>query len=148
PGAHDIPLILLCDPADELAATEQLQHEAADYLCNDRTTRLAHAVVRAVDLKRLRASEAKHRLLVENINEVIYALDASGVITYISPGVQKYMGYTSVELMERGFASLIYPADLQAMFDNFKQLLAGRTEPLEYRVLDKTGAIHWVRSDA
>ena len=147
-AARAIPVILLCDTVDERAALEQLQSGAVDYVCTDRPARLGHAVARALDLKGLRESETKHRVLVKNINEVIYALDAFGVITYISPSVQKYTGYTPADLMAQGFAPLIYPDDLPAVFNNFIQSLAGQTEPLEYRVIDKAGAIRWARSEA
>ena len=38
----------------------------------------------------LRKSEEKYRDLVENINDIIYSIDANGLITYISPAV-KYL---------------------------------------------------------
>lgn len=40
----------------------------------------------------LRKSEEKYRHLVENTNEVLYALDENGMITYISPAAKTLSG--------------------------------------------------------
>ena len=45
----------------------------------------------------LRDSEEKYRHLVENINDVIYAVDAQGVITYLSPAIESQSGYRIAE---------------------------------------------------
>lgn len=49
----------------------------------------------------LRESEAKHRDLVENINDIIYGTDRAGVLTYISPRVQALTGYRPSEMVGR-----------------------------------------------
>jgi len=41
-----------------------------------------------------RESEKKYRDLVENLNEVIYATDKNAVVTYISPNVESFSGYS------------------------------------------------------
>jgi PAS domain S-box-containing protein len=96
----------------------------------------------------LRQSEEKYRLLVEQIHDVIYAVDERGVITYMSPSVEAYTGYTPAELVGREFTPLIYPDDLSSVLADFANSLGGKSEPLEYRVIDKAGAIHWAHSYA
>ena len=51
----------------------------------------------------LRESEVTYRQLVEDINDVIYAMDAQGVFTYLSPTVEVLSGYRSAELIGRCF---------------------------------------------
>ena len=59
----------------------------------------------------LRDSEEQYRHLVENINDVIYATDAQGVLTYVSPAVEAQSGYTPAELIGHRFADYVYWED-------------------------------------
>ena len=96
----------------------------------------------------LRESEEKYRDLVENINEVIYALDANGLVTYVSPAVEQIGGYSASEVVGRSFAEFIHPDDLPSLLESFQRTVAGNPEPSEYRVLTKSGEVHWVRSSS
>ena len=70
--------------------------------------RLAGAIGIAIDVteqtaakEALRKSEEKYRELVENINDVMYAIDRRGQITYISPVIESVLGYRADELIEK-----------------------------------------------
>ena len=92
----------------------------------------------------LRESEEKYRYLVENISDVIYALDNKGVVTYISPAIENFMGYSPSEIIGRPFTEFIYEEDLPRMKKRFNEVLSGDLGPSEYRVLNKSGEIHWI----
>ena len=96
----------------------------------------------------LRASEEKYRDLVENINDIIYAVDESGVITYISPVVEPLSGYRPSELIGRSFTELIHPEEMPHLLESFQRTLSGALEPHEYRVLTKSGEVRWARSSS
>jgi len=51
----------------------------------------------------LRKSEERYRDLIENINDVIYATDKQGIVTYISPVVESVAGYNPSEIIGRAF---------------------------------------------
>jgi PAS domain S-box-containing protein/putative nucleotidyltransferase with HDIG domain len=93
----------------------------------------------------LRESEAKYRDLVENINDIIYATDEHGIITYVAPRIEAVGGYTTPELIGRPFFDFVYEEDIPFMRDKFKQDLSGHAEPHEYRAVTKAGDIRWVR---
>jgi PAS domain S-box-containing protein/putative nucleotidyltransferase with HDIG domain len=93
----------------------------------------------------LRESEAKYRDLVENINDIIYATDDHGIITYIAPRIEAVGGYTTSELIGRPFFDFVYQEDIPFVRDNLKQDLSGHAEPHEYRAVTKAGDIRWVR---
>jgi PAS domain S-box-containing protein len=57
----------------------------------------------------LRQSERKYRRLVEGLHGdyVIYARDANGVFTYVSPSVKKVLGYEPKEIIGRNVAEFL-----------------------------------------
>lgn len=96
----------------------------------------------------LRASEEKYRELVENINDVLYAIDTQGNITYISPAMERFTWYKVSELIGKHFSSFIYPDDLPGLLESFERLVSGQMEPSEFRVLDKDGRVIFMRSSS
>jgi len=92
----------------------------------------------------LRESEEKFRDLVENINEVIYTVDKSGQITYISPAIESKSGYNRQELIGRSISKFVYHEDLPRLMEQFQNILSGHLEPNEYRLLAKSGEVIWV----
>jgi len=99
-------------------------------------------------LEALRASEERFRTLVENINDLMYTLDAEGRILYASPTVERFSKYKVSELIGQPFMPMIHPDDLPGLMGSFDRLLSGQLEPWEFRVLDKDGREIWVRSSS
>ncbi|MCL5028431.1 MAG: PAS domain S-box protein [Bacteroidetes bacterium] len=93
----------------------------------------------------LRESELKYRELVENINEVIYSIDLNWNITYISPAIIKFSGYSPEELIGKAFSKLISQQGIQLMKKNFNAALLGNNESNECRIITKLGVIRWVK---
>ncbi len=96
----------------------------------------------------LRESEEQYRDLVENSNEIIYTLDASGVITYISPAVRQLGGYEPEEVVGKTSLSFVHPEDLPALAASFQRTIGGSLEPSEYRLRGKSGEYVWVRTSS
>ena len=97
----------------------------------------------------LRASEEKYRDLVENINDVIYAVDTAGTVTFISPRIETISGYTPSEIIGKSMTKFVYPDDYAALAENFRELIMeGNIQPHEYRLIDKHADIRWIRSSS
>ena len=62
------------------------------------------------DLHR-RQSEARFQSLVAHSNDLITVLDAGGEISYLSPSVERLLGYGADELHGTTFLTLVAPAD-------------------------------------
>ena len=92
----------------------------------------------------LRESEQRYRDLVENINDVIYATDDKGVITYISPTVKSVLGYGSSEIIGQSYTEFVHDEDLPRIMEQFQRVISGHVEPSEYRLLTKSGEVRWV----
>lgn len=70
-------------------------------------------------------TEAEHmyKLISENADDIIACTDAEGIITYISPSVEKILGYSASELVHTLSSDLINTGDieqLQTPFDSRK----------------------------
>jgi PAS domain S-box-containing protein len=97
----------------------------------------------------LRASEEKYRDLVEKVSDVIYTLDAGGMITYVSPAIEPFIGYGPTEVVGRPFGDFIAFEDVQRQNDNFQKLASGESlDPNEYRVVTKSGEVRWMRTSS
>jgi PAS domain S-box-containing protein len=96
----------------------------------------------------LRESEEKYRDLVENINDIIFAADERGVVTYVSPSIEPLSGFAPADVIGRSFAEFIHPDDLSRLTESFQKVLSGQMRPREYRVMNKSGEIRWVRSSS
>lgn len=96
----------------------------------------------------LRESEKRYRNLVENINDVIFTLDTQGLITYVSTVIEKIFLYKADEVIGKPFVSFIHPDDLTYLLTRLELVIAGELFPSEFRVLDKNGNIHYVRTSS
>jgi diguanylate cyclase (GGDEF)-like protein/PAS domain S-box-containing protein len=96
----------------------------------------------------LRESEHKYRDLVENINDVIYAIDEDGLVTYVSPAIESFIGYGPSEVIGRHLKEFIYEEDLPRLMENFRSVFSGHTTANEYRALTKHGEVRWMRTSS
>ena len=94
----------------------------------------------------LRESEGRYRHLVEDINDITFAVDETGRITYISPVVTEVGGYSPSEMVGQPFADFLHPDDVPSAVKGFQGSVSGDHEPVELRFLSKSGELHWVRS--
>lgn len=106
----------------------------------------------------LRASDARYRLLAENMRDVIWAVDMDLRYTYISPSVEKARGYTVEEAMnlplEKFFTRSSYRelkktlARITDALDRKRSDSDGVTQTLELEMVCKDGSHIWVEITA
>jgi len=96
----------------------------------------------------LKVGKERYQDLVENINDVIYAVSTEGIVTYVSPAVEPQMGYRPSEIVGKNFTEFVYPDDLPFVMEQFQRILTGKVEPSQYRLVTKTGEILWIRSSS
>ncbi len=92
----------------------------------------------------LRVSEERYRHLVENINEVLYALDRDGVVTYISNLVEAIFGYRPSEMVGRPFNDFFVEDDLPMIKEDYSKIMSGQSRSNDYRILTKSGEVRWL----
>lgn len=95
----------------------------------------------------LRKSEEKYRVMVENITDVIFMVNNDGLVTYISPTIEKITSYTPEDIMGHELSKLVHPDDLEALFDNmFKGISDGEISPQEFRLVDKDSSVKYLHT--
>jgi len=90
-------------------------------------------------------SEEKYRLLVENIDDVIFILDKKGLFSYISPAIQNYNGLTAGHLKGKPFMNLVHSDDKGRISEVLKNILKGEKEPTEFRLEHHEGKECYLR---
>ncbi|MCM0082155.1 PAS domain S-box protein [Geomonas sp. Red32] len=63
----------------------------------------------------LRDSEEEFRLLAENANDLIWTMDLDGRFTYVSPSVERQLGYSREEVLRFTFDQLLSPVSLASV---------------------------------
>jgi two-component system, cell cycle sensor histidine kinase and response regulator CckA len=93
----------------------------------------------------LRASEQRFRSFVENANDVVFALTASGTFSYVSPQWKESFGYELSDVIGKPFAPFVHPDDVPACHAFLASVLSSgeKQRGVEYRVLHKNGTWLW-----
>lgn len=113
---------------------------------------LAHDVEKiaffATDITRLKAaqdeitkSEERMRALLEGSSDMVQVLDAQGTIKYVSPSIERILGYDPALPLGDSAFKIIHPDDLPAIQQKFALLFAVPDQPLKVqcRCLHKNG---------
>ncbi len=69
----------------------------------------------------LRKSEAMHRLVTDMMSDVVWTVDADFNITYMSPSVEKVVGYTVEERMSHKLSDIMSPESLALAMGQFAE---------------------------
>ncbi len=108
-----------------LLVWQQPEFNAQDYeLLGDVGSLIAISLERQRDREALRQSEARHRLLTDHASDVIWTMDLVGNITYVSPSVQRYRGYTAEEVMQQHVTEALSPDSAQLVWNQMIQASA------------------------
>ncbi len=98
--------------------------------------------------KELAQSRETYRRLTEEINDAIFELDFEGRVTYISPAITAISGYQPAQITGCYFSDFVHPDDLPKLQQRFHEVLAGILEPAEFRIINRAGEPHWVKSSS
>ncbi len=89
-------------------------YAGAVHIVSDITERVRTEAVRRQVEEALRESEARYRLLAENVSDVVWMTDLELKPTYISPSIERLRGYTVEEAMNEAFEDTLTPESLEA----------------------------------
>ncbi|HHO76697.1 MAG TPA: PAS domain S-box protein, partial [Deltaproteobacteria bacterium] len=106
----------------------------------------------------LRKTDARYRLLSENVQDVIWVLDKNLRYTYISPSVERFRGYTVEESMSQPVDKIFTPESYNELLSLTQKYLLleqsnapidkNRSITLELEQICKDGSIIWTEVTA
>jgi PAS domain S-box-containing protein len=99
-------------------------------------------------IEALRRRKKRYRLVTENAGDVISCYDFSGRGKFISPAIEKLLGYTVAETVGLTVSSALHPEDraaVMAVFDEMSRGLDHKT--VQHRSRHRLGHYVWVESN-
>jgi PAS domain S-box-containing protein len=105
--------------------------------------------------KALQEGEAKYRFLTEKMNDIIWTADLGFRVTYISPSIEKVLGFTPQERMgqlpnqtmtPKSYTNALYLLSKELMREQEEGIDPGRTIMLELEYYHKNGSLVWMES--
>lgn len=103
----------------------------------------------------LQERDKQMRVLTSNMSDWIWTLDAKNNFTYLSPSIQKLLGYNATELLGENIQIVLHPNDAERAYAQYTHVLTAskRGECNEYRdlmwkagLLHKNGHILWTET--
>ena len=108
---------------------------------------LLQAIVRDLTERRqtetkLRDTEERFRLWIEDASDLITVMDPTGIIRYESPSIEHILGYTPADMVGQNAFAFIHPEDVAQVAAEIQRGLAHPETPVscEYRFQRKDGA--------
>lgn len=86
----------------------------------------------------LRNSEDRFRSIVQQLSDIVFILDDSGIIIYVTPSAENILGYSSDELIGTMFRKLLLAISIQNFDEYYTKVLGGETKTKLEDVLLKT----------
>lgn len=93
--------------------------------------------------------EAKYRLLAENISDIIIMSDQDGTIQFVSPSVERVLGYRPDQFVSiTEWVQIIHPQDVDALMSNIQLALLDQQQYIssEFRLRHRDGHFVWCES--
>ncbi|HEY4644574.1 MAG TPA: PAS domain S-box protein, partial [Bacteroidota bacterium] len=116
---------------------------------NSVASQLGVAIENAQLYQKMKQSEERYRSVLESISDVVYKASSEGVMVFMSPNIDRLVGYRPSDFYQRKglWLSLIHPDDRKSV-----DALAGQSfgeglhRSIEYRVLPRGKAEYiWIR---
>jgi PAS domain S-box-containing protein len=130
-GGEEIYVELSLSPIEPVGDTESNE-------------RFVLAIIREITERKqmeeaLRESEARFHALVHNALDIVMVTDAEGTIRYVSPSVERVLGYRPEEQIGTNTAEYVHPEDLKK---GFGALVEAVSKPGVYPVAVETRVRH------
>lgn len=150
----DLPFILYTGKGSEEVASDAISAGVTDYLQKESGTdqytilanRITNAVAQTRAIQEVTRTRAYFGTILEHSSDYVMVVDENANVDYISPAVERILGYTPEELEGTDAFEHIHPEDLSMASEAFIDVLKHRDEEhtAEYRVRHANGSWRWL----
>ena len=100
--------------------------------------------------RKLRASEARYRLVTEYSTDIVMNIDEKGLISFASPSVEVIGGYNPDAIIGSDALDLVHPDDVAKVTMAYRRAMArpDKTHIFEYRGITAHKGVIWLESHA
>ncbi len=123
---HAIGTIIAGTSSANLAQPEVLQ------LLGLLGAQLGTAIGYSEGAERLRLSEERARVVMEEATDGIYVIDQNGYFTYVNPQTERYLGYTSAQLVGQHFSVFVSKHSVPRAQSSLDQANGGEPDEATY----------------
>ena len=160
-GTVVCPVVIMTGKGDEETAVEVMKAGALDYVVKsalvfqemprivERSIReWKHITQREKAERALRDSEAHFRSLIENSYDIITVIDRDALVTYVSPSIERLLGFSPGQVIGRSILDLIHPDDRPMAHDRIQTAFhePGTTQVMLHRCWNAAGDLCYMES--
>lgn len=102
--------------------------------------------------KAVEYNEQRYRILSELMSDYAYSLSVSPQnttrIEWVGGAYNQITGYDAEERIAKNLPNVLYPDDKTLFDDKLRAILSGEVGILEYRIINRSGDIRWLRNYA
>jgi PAS domain S-box-containing protein len=94
----------------------------------------------------IRRAEQRYRSVVDNVKDVIFQIDATGLWTFLNHAWAEITGFAVDESIGTNFLDYVHPSDRQHNLELFQSLMGRQQDDCRYetRYLTKAGGWRWI----
>lgn len=87
-----------------------------------------------------------HKMLLENVDDVIHVISLKGVFQYVSPSAKRVLEYDGTELVGSPLSSVCHPSDIVPVTRELKDATVDMPVNLVFRIRRKRSGYMWFES--
>ncbi len=150
----DLPFILYTGKGSEEIASEAISAGVTDYLQKESgsehyvllANRIENAVAQTRAERQIERTRDYFGTILEYASDYVMIVDETGAVDYVSPAVERVMGYTPQELTGMDAFDTVHPEDRTAAAERFAAVLesTGGEETVELRARHADGTWRWL----
>ncbi len=150
----ELPFILFTGKGSESIASEAITAGVTDYLQKGSgkehyellVNRITHAVNQYRAQQELRDTKEYFSTILSHTSDYIMIVDDSGVVSYVSPVIERMMGFSPEEIIGMNAFELVHPDDMDPAAETFSRVVSNPAEEFveEFRAKDKDGSWVWL----
>jgi PAS domain S-box-containing protein len=149
PGAVVVAVVLFAPHAPHLKLTAFAATLVLAFLfAGDGVARMLKARRRLTETQaKLDQNETLYRVLADNVTDVISLADVQGKRLYMSPSVERALGYPIEQLYSMPMYAFIHPDDREALLRGVEAIPVSGNATAQYRVIRADGTTLWVETN-